>query len=236
RLGTFEDDATFRDLLQPYLAEQPLLRLGINLGLGLPTDAVATDYQRTFLPLELLDAFDRATLGGQPLVARTDTLFWTGYAERTPTTSNWPLALTWALFVLGGALTVLGWRRGAEVGTWGRRGDALLFAVAGLSGAILAFLWFGTEHRVTGPNLSLLWLWPTHVLVMPVLLRTARPSWMRTYLWAAAIAAGGMALTWGLWPETLPVPLWPVAALLALRAARRAAMARTATGELAASS
>ncbi|MEM6784128.1 MAG: DUF4105 domain-containing protein [Bacteroidota bacterium] len=222
RLGTFDDDATFRALLQPYLAEQGLLRLGINLGLGLPTDAVATDYQRTFLPLELLDAFDRATLGGRPLVARTDTLYWTSHAGRTRTTSSWPLVLTWGLFVLGGTLTVLGWRRTQAVGVWSRRGDALLFLVAGFAGAILAFLWFATEHRVTGPNLSLLWLWPTHALVAGLLLRTALPGWGRAYLWAAAIAAGSMALTWGLWPETFPTPLWPVAALLALRAARRA--------------
>ncbi|MEL6445594.1 MAG: DUF4105 domain-containing protein [Bacteroidota bacterium] len=222
RLGTFEDDATFRDLIRPYVAEQPLLRLGMNLGLGLPTDAVATDYQRTFLPLELLDAFDRATLGGEPLVARTDTLFWTSDAGRTPAPSNWPLVLTWALFAVGGTLTVLGWRRKRVVGRWGRRGDALLFAVAGLAGSILAFLWFGTEHRVTGPNLSLLWLWPLHLLMAPVLLRAALPGWGRVYLWAAAIAASGMALTWGFWPETFPAPLWPVAALLALRAARRA--------------
>ncbi|MEL7363134.1 MAG: DUF4105 domain-containing protein, partial [Bacteroidota bacterium] len=222
RLGTFDDDATFRDLIQPYVAEQPLLRLGMNLGLGLPTDDVATDYQRTFLPLELLDAFDRATLGGHPLVARTDTLYWTSYAERTPATSRWPLWLTWGLFAIGGVLTVLGWRRRKSVGAWGRRGDALLFLVAGLSGAILAFLWFGTEHRVTGPNLSLLWLWPTHLVVVALLLRPTLPGWGRVYLWAAAIAAVGMAVTWGLWPETFPTPLWPVAALLALRAARRA--------------
>ena len=68
--------ATFRDLLQPYLDGAPLTDLGIDLGLGAPTDRVATHREAMFLPLELMRAYDAATLDGRPLVAATDTLFW----------------------------------------------------------------------------------------------------------------------------------------------------------------
>src|SRR5690606_34578652 len=69
-----EAEATFRALLDPYLVGEPLLRLGIHLGLGLPTDRTATPREATFLPEELMRQLDGATVGGRPLVAATDTV------------------------------------------------------------------------------------------------------------------------------------------------------------------
>jgi hypothetical protein len=212
----------FRGLLQPYLEGAPLLDLGIDLGLGLPTDRPATAREATFLPVELMRQVEGATVAGRPLVARTDTLFWVPGYETEREASDWPLALTVTLFLLGAGATGWGLLKKRTANRRGRLGDAVLFAAAGLAGVILAFLWFGTEHTVTGPNLNLLWAWPTHLAVAWMLRRRDLPRGLRIYLAAAAVVAGLTALLWPWLPQVLPLPALFLTLLLALRAAVRA--------------
>ncbi|HLT46164.1 MAG TPA: DUF4105 domain-containing protein [Rubricoccaceae bacterium] len=213
---------TFRAHLQPYLDGAPLLDLGIDLGLGLPTDRAATAREATFLPVELMRQAGGAASGGRPLVARTDTLFWFPGYTATGDAFDWPLALAAALLALGLGATLWGaWRRRTASGR-GRLGDAVLFAVAGAAGLIMAFLWLGTEHTVTGPNLNLLWAWPTHTAAAWGLRRAALPGWLRGYLYATAAVTGLTAVLWGWLPQVLPTPALFFALLLTARALVRA--------------
>ena len=219
---------TFRALLQPYLGGAPLLDFGTDLGLGLPTDHLATAREATFLPIELMRQVGGATVGGRPLVARTDTLFEVPGYTVADEAFDWPFVLTFVLALTGLGATLWGSVKRRTANRRGRLGDAVLFAAAGGAGLILAFLWFGTEHTVTGPNLNLLWAWPTHVVAAWLLRRAARPRWLRLYLYAAALATGLTVLLWPWLPQTLPMPALPLALLLAVRAFTRA---RTAGNE-----
>jgi hypothetical protein len=210
---------TFRDLIQPYLHVHPLTDFGIDLALGLPTDDVATERQTTFLPLELLDALDDARLDGRPLVSRTDTLFWMPPISTRPAAFDWPLWLGWALFGVGLLVSV----REARRGFVGRgRVDGLLFWTVGLAGVVIFLLWTATEHPTTGPNLNLLWAWPTHAVFAVALARGSEADWLKRYGWVAGIATLLVALAWPLWPQALPAPALPLALLLALRLLVRA--------------
>ena len=75
-LPDMAEPQTFRQLLAPYLVGHPLTETGLNLALGSPGDRLATAREETFLPIRLADQLDRATVGGRPLVASRDTLFW----------------------------------------------------------------------------------------------------------------------------------------------------------------
>ena len=210
---------TFRDLIQPYLEVHPLTDFAIDLALGLPTDREATPREETFLPLELMRALDGATARGRPLVAQTDTLFWFPPPTAAPPAFDWPLALGWALFALGLAATTRDVRRGRA--GWART-DGLLFWTAGLAGVVILLLWTATEHRTTGPNLNLLWAWPTHVLLGAALARGGRARWTGPYCWTAGLFTALAVLTWPLGPQALPAPALPLALLLALRMLTRA--------------
>lgn len=213
------DSRTFRDLIQPYLHVHPLTDFGIDLALGLPTDDVATERQTTFLPLELMEALDAARVDGRPLVSRTDTLFWAPPISTRPAAFDWPLALGWALFGVGLIASV----REARRGFVGRgRIDGLLFWTAGLAGLVIFLLWTATEHPTTGPNLNLLWAWPTHLIYAVALARGSTSGWIDRYGWIAGVATALVALAWPLWPQALPAPAWPLALLLALRLLMRA--------------
>ncbi len=217
-----EAEATFRELLDPYLVGEPLLRLGIHLGLGLPTDRTATPREATFLPEELMRQLDGATVGGRPLVAATDTVLAVpGYTGPQPA-FPWPLVAGWVLFGLGLAATFRGRATGRAGSRPGRTGDAVAFAVVGLAGTILALLWFGTEHAVTGPNLHLMWAWPPHLAAAWWLRKPTLPRGLRTYLIATGIVTAATALAWFFLPQAFPAPALPLALLVALRAGARA--------------
>jgi hypothetical protein len=212
---------TFRDLLQPYLEAAPLTDLGIDLGLGAPTDREATDREAMFLPLELMRAFDAASFDGQPLVASRDTLFWIDGAGMPDAAFDWPTLLAWLLAALGIAWTAAMWHRGPSRGL--RRFDVALFGVVGLAGAVILWLWLGTEHAVTGPNANLLWAWPTHLAAAIVLARRNLRGAMWVY-WALTSAVALVTLlAWSALPQALPPAALPLVLLLGVRAGTRAA-------------
>jgi len=69
----------------------------MDLGLGLPADRLASSRETMFLPLYLMEAFDHATIDieGQtmPVVARTDTVFWSAERPALMPAWTWPTIL-----------------------------------------------------------------------------------------------------------------------------------------------
>ena len=216
-----EHPRTFRQLLDPYWAGVPFVDVGANLALGLPPDRLAAAREEAFLPLELAGQLDRATVGGRPLVASRDTLFWVEGAGMPRPAPPVPAWVGWAVLAVGlGATLAGGWRAHSRAGRWA---DAVLFGSAGFAGLVVFLLWTATAHQVTGPNLNVLWAWPTHLAAAVALGRGGVGRRWRVYLGAAAVATALVALAWTALPQTLPAPLFPVAVLLAVRAAMRAA-------------
>ena len=209
---------TFRDLVRPYVRGAPAAHLGTDLALALPADAVATAREQTFLPLELAAQLDRATVGGRPLVASRDTLFWVPGAGLPAPAVPWPTLAGWAVLGVVVFGSVLAGRRARDA----RGLDAVLFGVVGVSGLLMLLLWVATSHTVTGPNVNLLWAWPTHVVAAwAVLRRRAEPRW-QPYFALSAVVTGLTIAFWGVLPQELPLAVMPVAFALALRSGVRA--------------
>ncbi|WP_245846056.1 DUF4105 domain-containing protein [Longibacter salinarum] len=215
---------SFRRLLDPYVADRRLLDVGFDLGLGKPADQIASPREAMFLPDYLFEAFENAKImtpdGPEPLVTKTDTLFWVDGYEATEATFPWPLVLTWGLLGVGAVWTVRQARvfargpRDTDVGAWG---DATLFGISGLAGLIICFLWFISEHQVTDQNWNLFWAWPTHLALTVAIVRNVRPQWIQGYTAVAAISTGLLAAGWFLWPQDLHNAIFPIALLLTLR-------------------
>ncbi len=237
--GAGAGQRSFRRLIDPYAANRPALDAGMDLLLGTPADRDATPWQAMFLPDYLMTGFEQArvTRGGegrgsgmaQPLVARTDTLYWPAGYERPQPAAHVLLWIGWMLVAAALGLTAWEWRRGRPIPPLP---DALLLFAAGLAGLLIAFMVLVSQHVVTRPNLHLLWAWPTHLWAAAALLRHLHVhrqhvrSWhvrlLRGYLAAAAAAALIVALGWPLWPQQFPIAALPLVLLLALRAGWRA--------------
>ncbi|MEM1055876.1 MAG: DUF4105 domain-containing protein [Bacteroidota bacterium] len=223
-LGDTTETRTFRDLVDPYTDGTAWLDFGTNLGLGLPTDQVATPHEVIFLPLELMRVADGATVDGRPLVARTDTVLTIPEYREADPALPWPALLGWLFLGLavGPTLWMRRRLRSDSLQLWGARLDGVLFAFAGLAGIVLVLMWVATDHRVTAANLELLWLWPTHLLAAFGLARREASFLWRRYALATAIVTGLVVALWWLWPEPMHPAGIPLAVLLAFRAAMRA--------------
>jgi len=231
---------SFRHLLDSGLDVRPFIDAGIDWLFGAPVDRVAQPYETMFLPVYLMDAFDQTTIqiNGRmmPLVASTDTVFWTPNRSTPMKTFPWATTLAWCIFAIGVYVTTRGLWRGEGGGTSeggvtgegggdggsggdGRRGsvvfrwfDVPLFSLVGLAGIIITFLWFISLHDVTERNWHLLWSWPTHVIVAVALWRRSSKPWVPTYLLAAAtvaltVAALGPFLNQWIHPSLYPIML-----------------------------
>lgn len=190
---------SYRQWMNRYLGDKDWARFGMNLGIGEPADETADSWEAQYLPDNLAIAFDHAKLsvpGAQrPLVSQTRTLF---QAQPTEPDKPWltPALVLWVLFGLGAAYTIFQFARGRT----SFRFDRVLFGFAGVVGLVFAFLWLGTDHGVTGPNLNLLWALPTHLVVIGYL--RSPKSWVTYYFYLTV----GLLLSalMGLWMHTLP--------------------------------
>jgi hypothetical protein len=155
--------------------------VGIELGLGRPTDRPITQYEEMFLPMALRDHLRQVTLrdsagAERPLVKAEETLF-RSTAEPPPAHPPrwWPWFLLAGLIV-GGALLASGralaasrvarWSFGVLAGAW--------TMVSGLGGLMLAALWAFTNHTAAHANENLLQLCPLALALLVLLPRVLR--------------------------------------------------------------
>jgi hypothetical protein len=216
-------DASFRQMLDPYAANLPLVDLSFDLALGTPADRRPTPREAHFLPEYLFEAFEHATVqtgdSTRALVARTDTTRWISGYEATPTAFSWPFAAGWLVLLL--TLGWTGWQAttGRRPGTYG---DALLLATVGVTGLLACFLWFVATYEVTEHNWNLLWAWPTHLVAAAVLLWRPSLPGLRIYWAATAIGALIVAVGWTAWPQDLHAAVFPVLLAVGVRTGWRA--------------
>ena len=211
-------DQSFRRLLDPYVADRPLLDVGFDLALGTPADAIATPRETMFLPEHLLTAFNHASIEVEdqvrPLVTRTDTVLWIDGYDATERAFPWPFVAGWSLFAATLLWTLYrGWQMQAPNPTV----DAVLLGLVGGAGWILCFLWFISEHTVTDHNWNLLWSWPTHLVVAALWGRAANASHVQRYLAITAAATLLVGLSWVWWPQDLHAAIQPLVLALGIR-------------------
>ncbi|MFW5681996.1 MAG: DUF4105 domain-containing protein [Phycisphaeraceae bacterium] len=217
------DTPTYRGLLRGHLRDRPWYRLGIDVMLGQPTDRPVTGRDRGFLPIHLADLLDGTLIHSgdavRPLVAHRDTNALRGLPD---TTRHTPLYLAVALLALGIVGTAAArWKR--DILRWPLRiVDGLLLFAAGLCGIAIAGMWVGSAHDVIGPNWNLPWAVPLHAVAAVWVIQRPQLKWLRVYLAFAALLAAAVTLTWPILPQGMPLALWPIAGLLALRCTARA--------------
>lgn len=211
---------TFRELLAPYISGRSFLRAGINLLLGSPADRPATTRETMFLPLDLFDRFETATVSREEsheqLVARTDTVAWVDGYELSDGSPPWATIVTLLLLMAGVGLAGHELRTGKPAPS---TPDALLLASAGLIGVLITYIWFVSEHTVTGPNWNLAWAWPTHLVAAYLIQRGKADRQLHHYLAATAVVTTLVALSWFVWPQVFPTAFLPFTILIAVRTA-----------------
>ena len=223
--NTKDDDSnlTFRQLLKPYIKERVWADWGINLILGLPTDRKAKHSEYTFLPEELMKAFDMASVTNngehQTLVKHFNTIFQAKIATKSTVSAakNFlvsPALLLSILFVLITAFSFFQYGMGQHA-FWL---DFLLFFTAGLVGVLLLTMWLFTNHQPTYQNFNLLWAFPPHFFMSFLLLRKNKPYFLKLYFWLGAIVMAMLIFLNALLPQSYHIASVLIMAILVIRA------------------
>ncbi len=210
---------TFRDMIHQYVDHRPFIHLGIDLLLGSTIDIPATTHQQMFLPDYLMHEFDLAEIriDGEfhPLVAETEIILEIAGYDLDPTSFPWAILLTWVLFLIGSVVTYNALKSGRRIVP---RLDVPLFVITGIIGVLITFLWFFSLHTETVNNMNLMWAWPMHLFLIPILYRRTDPGIaIAVYFGAAAVFGSILLLGWTFWAQELHPAIIPIVLLLILR-------------------
>lgn len=155
--------------------------VGIELGLGRPTDRPISRYDDMFLPLALHDDLRRVRRDGPdgtsvPLVAAEETLYQSTAVPPPSAPPDW-----WPWFLLTGLVTgTTLLLTGARLGTSGMARfvftlvGGLWSLFSGVGGILLAALWAFTAHTAAHANENLLQLSPLALPLAVALVQVAR--------------------------------------------------------------
>lgn len=154
-------DLTFRNLIDLYLTSLHWSDFGIDIALGLPTDAIATPDDYMFLPDYLAEGFETAsivrdgkevpfTVSSQMIIPRKDIEPEVFFVT--------PLKLVWTLFIISVIVSFLGYKKYMKTHWF----DVFYFSLIGIVGWIVFLLWFATDHIATKDNLNVLWAVPIY--------------------------------------------------------------------------
>jgi hypothetical protein len=147
------------------------MAFGFHLGLGGVADKPLSRWDEAFIPMRLRESLREAKLGdGRPLVVAEEQLLPHRLALPPDEEPRWRVPALFTGLALALAVTWLGGRRPRLLA-----GLALPFwLLAGLLGALMAFLWLGTEHYAAHGNENLLLLSPLALGLLPGGWRVAR--------------------------------------------------------------
>ncbi len=206
---------TYRNHTDLYLCRQPLVQLGANWLMGYHAEQPV----RVFLP----DQFHAAIAHAQTSSLETTSTLVSNLNAKAKELASANLTFTCvtaACFLLLALSTLYRHKKKIPLPTRAYL-DALLFAKIGAIGCLMSFLGLWSHHPELGAfNWNLIWCWPTHLVFAFLLLFCAHGQTTRLYARIAAIGASCAALAYFFVPQALPVPLFPVVLLLALRAWR----------------
>lgn len=164
---------TFRQLTNQCTMPDTWGTFGTDLALGASSDREATAMEEMFLPEKLETAFAGAIIQKDsiqiPLVKETVQLTEAiPYEEEVSALTIFSPNTTCSLIlVLCLLISFIQLKFKKQIPA--RIFDTILFTIAGISGCILVFLTFISEHPCMSPNWNLCWLQPLHLLIIPLI-------------------------------------------------------------------
>jgi hypothetical protein len=144
--------------------------LGFDIGLGPRADVPLSLWEEAFVPMRLAAALRETRIDGRPLVA-AETAVLPHRIAPEPEDAPRPL-VPWLVagIILGVAAAASGWRRPRATAL----AATVFWAMAGLLGALMLYIWAGTAHVFGWSNHNLLLLSPLAWLLVPGGLRMLR--------------------------------------------------------------
>jgi hypothetical protein len=205
----------FREAIHQYLDHngKAWSKLGIDLLLGLPTDAVMTVSQSQFLPDNLMKSLDSSNEQRQWVVSSQELY---PFAPPSEAHSIFTPAVVFSfLFIL---IFVLSLSANKKVISIVQGFDGLLFFIVGAIGILLIFMWTATDHDMCLYNYNLLWAIPTHLVMS--FFTNSKKTWVKRYFALTTVLGVLLLIAWFFLPQELNNAFLPILLLLIYRSYR----------------
>ncbi len=203
-----ETNVSYRDAIASYLQQKRWTKLGLDIILGYPTDDAVNGETIQFLPDYLMSQFKqvRRKDSHNLLVGKTNTLLQFNNSGHKQSNLHWILLWISALIILIVSGISIRYKLNS------RWIDYALFTLTSAIGLLIVFLWFFTQHTVTGPNWNILWANPLHLIFLFRFKKQLKPLYF-------GLLSGVIITTlfFLLVPQSLPTELIPIWLVLSLR-------------------
>ncbi len=187
-------------------------KLGIDILMGKPTDAVMTPGQMQFLPDNLMISLDSSDY---PMLLSSQNLYpVTDDHDKKPFFTPFVVFSILAIFIV-----LLGYVKNKFTQAFLQGFDGMFFFLTGVLGIIILFMWFGTEHSMTKNNFNILWAWPTHAIMAFFI--NSKKTWVQQYFKFTAVALMGVLISWFFLPQQMNNALIPVILLMIYRSVKK---------------
>lgn len=205
----------FRQAIHQYLDKngKDWSKLGIDILLGQPCDAVMTAEQMQFLPDNLMKSLDSSD---HPMVTSSQNL----YPIKQESDKNSFFSPFIVFTLLFAFIFLSGFVKNKFIRGFLQGFDGLFFFFTGVLGILLIFMWTATDHQMCKNNFNLLWAWPTHTII--AFFVSSKKGWVKKYFKFTAIALTLVLISWFFLPQQMNNGLIPIVLLLIYRSAVKA--------------
>ena len=210
-----EKEISFRDIVHEFTAGSEWSEFGIDLCLGSEADTPIDERKQMFAPFYMLEAARNAMINRADTVVpliREEFKIVDAYLDDEPA---FPLSpMTCSLILLLVTILLVGWgiRKGRMLWGW----NVFMFALQGLGGCIIAFLFFFSVHPTVGSNWLMIILNPLPLLYLPVMTYKAIKGKKDPYHWFNAVCLTSFMIFVPLIPQEFNATVLPLALSLLL--------------------
>ncbi len=214
----FDVELTFRQLLYTHTDRHPWTKFGMDLILGVRTDAIAGRRGQMFLPDYFYDYLQEATYEDGDLIETKRTLIaFPGVVEKE---GFWtPQHFFMVLLILEIIVFFLFFVSGDEKFMMGL--DIAWFGTLSLAFIVMLFMWIGTDHTVCSNNYNLLWTVPWSICAL--FLKRQRKKLMFFLTLLVSIL---LLVFWTMLPQMIPTVILFVLAITILKSLRHIGFVR----------
>lgn len=202
----------FRQAIHQYLDKngKDWSKLGIDLLLGAPTDAVMTASQSQFLPDNLMKSLDSSNPHHELIVSSTN--LYPVINENNKQSLFTPM-LVFSSLLLIIIIVSFSKNKGAQVFLQGF--DGIYFFLTGATGILLIFMWTATDHAMCKNNFNLLWALPTNTILAFYV--NSKKVWVKKLFGYTAVFLLLVFMAWFFLPQQMNNSLLPLVLLLIYR-------------------
>ena len=187
-------------------------KLGLDILMGRPCDAVMTAEQMQFLPDNLMKSLDSSNY---PMVLSSQNLY--SIKDDSDKKSFFTPFVVFTLLFFFIVMMELIKNKFARAFLQGF--DGLFFFCTGTLGIIIIFMWIGTDHQMCKNNFNLLWAWPTHTIM--AFFVNSKKAWVKKYFKFTAVALMAVLISWFFLPQQMNNGLLPIVLLLIYRSVKK---------------